>query len=118
MAPTLNLDYLNDVTGGDHESMADLLTVFLEESPLQLKRMTDALQAGNVVEVGKIAHALKSPVQMVGAEELMPAFIKLQEYGNKNADIALAQPLVREVQLRMEALLPLVEAARKEYLPA
>ncbi len=118
MAPTLNLDYLNDVTGGDHESMADLLTVFLEETPSQLKKMNQALQAGNIEEVGKIAHALKSPVQMVGAEELMPAFIKLQEYGSKRADIALAQPLVQEVQLRMEALLPLVEEARKEYLPA
>ncbi|PKK37713.1 hypothetical protein BWI96_04395 [Siphonobacter sp. SORGH_AS_0500] len=118
MAPTLNLDYLNDVTGGDHESMADLLTVFLEETPLQLQKMNDALQAGNVEEVGKIAHALKSPVQMIGAEELTPTFIKLQEYGTKGADINLVQPLVHEVQVRIDALLPLVEEARKEYLPA
>ncbi|PQA58923.1 response regulator [Siphonobacter curvatus] len=113
----INLDYLHEVTGGDHESMADLLAVFLEETPVQLKRMSEALQQQDIVEVGKIAHALKSPVQMIGAVEVVPAFIKLQELAAKNGDLFTVQSIVKDVIQRMETLLPMVEEARKEFLP-
>lgn len=115
--PALKLDYLHEVTGGDEEAMADLLSVYLEESPRQLQKFRKAIEQLDVPEVGKIAHALKSPAQMIGADHIVPLFIRLQEMANRDGmDIGSLEPLVDEATQKMNLLFPLVEEARNTLL--
>ncbi|MFT4031897.1 MAG: response regulator [Siphonobacter sp.] len=114
--PVFKLDYLREVTGGDEEAIADLLSVFVEETPIQLQNMIDALEQNDIVQVGKIAHALKSPAQMIGADEVGRILIRIQELAHKDTDLTNIQPLAEEVKMHLNIILPLIQETIKELL--
>jgi HPt (histidine-containing phosphotransfer) domain-containing protein len=57
--------------GGDHDLMADLVNMFLEDAPAKLAEVVEGLQAQDWTKVERAAHALKGTSGSLGAHLVM-----------------------------------------------
>jgi len=100
----LNFDYLNEVTGGDREFIAELLSDFLSLVPGLLAQMEQAVQAGDASLLQHAAHTLKGSARSIGAESFAASALTLEQLGRsaqlENAPEALQQLLQQWEQLR------------------
>ena len=77
----MDLSYLEEISGGDAEFIQDMIETFLEETPKDLNEMKVKCHDKNWVEVGKLAHKLKSSIKMFGFESLKNAAVQLEKDG-------------------------------------
>ncbi|MDW8051974.1 MAG: Hpt domain-containing protein [Armatimonadota bacterium] len=85
----LNYDYLNEITGGDQEFLAELLSDFLAQTPALLSQIEAAIASGDAATLGKVAHALKGSARSVGADEFAAIAFELEQAG-KQGDLSNA----------------------------
>ncbi len=64
------LDRLLEMTGGDPDFLAELIDTFIEDGSAQLEALRVSVAAGNVADVIRPAHSLKSNSASMGAERL------------------------------------------------
>lgn len=74
----INLDYLNEVTGGEPEIMKEFIQMFLDQIPEFRDGLQDFLKEKKYKELGELAHKAKSSVLTFGMEELGIKLKKLQ----------------------------------------
>ncbi len=65
-----NLDYLRNITGGDTESMREIILLFIEQVPEFIGKLRKHLIEKNYPELGKEAHKAKSSVMILGMNDL------------------------------------------------
>lgn len=65
-----NLDYLRNITGGDPDSIREIIILFMEQVPEFIENLKKHLHDKNYVELGKEAHKAKSSVMILGMEDL------------------------------------------------
>jgi two-component system, sensor histidine kinase and response regulator len=58
---------------GDRELLAELLSLFLEDYPVQLENLHQALHDGHAPQVERLAHSLKSAMATVSAKRAAEA---------------------------------------------
>ena len=83
----LDLSYLEEISGGDEEFIADMIETFLEETPKDLAEMKARSAEENWIEVGKMAHKLKSSIKMFGFESLKNIALQLEQDGKNQSDL-------------------------------
>ncbi len=72
-----NLSLLDEME--DDEYTTEILTMFLESTPFELKHLNQACSASDFEEIYKIAHKLKSSTALLQANELLKIITKLEE---------------------------------------
>jgi HPt (histidine-containing phosphotransfer) domain-containing protein len=111
----LNYDYLNEVTGGDSEFIAELLHDFLSIAPELIARIEQAVQEGDAPLLQHAAHTLKGSARSIGAESFAASALTLEQLGRtaqlENAPEALQQLLQQWEQLRSYLHTQLQQAA-------
>lgn len=65
-----SLARLQQLVGGDHSDLADLIEAFLEEAPGLIQAMQEAVRIGDKATIRRAAHSLKSNARDMGAIEL------------------------------------------------
>ena len=65
-----NLTYLRNITGGDKESIREIILLFVEQVPEFIGNMKKHLEEKNYIELGREAHKAKSSVMILGMEDL------------------------------------------------
>jgi HPt (histidine-containing phosphotransfer) domain-containing protein len=78
---TETLDYEKALAelGHDTEIYAEVVTMFLQDTPDILAKMLQALSAGDVATLGRLAHSLKSSARTVGGMRLGAQAQKLEQ---------------------------------------
>lgn len=96
----INLNYLQDISGGDEEFVRDLLETFVSNSPQDIKAITDALAIQQWDTVWKMGHKLKSSSKFMGAEYMAEAAAQIETYCKKNDNIELShvQLLIQDLE--------------------
>ena len=64
------LDYLKELSGGDHNFIAEILEMFITEAPQSVEQSFRYLQEKNFEMLRITVHKLKSSVQVVGGYHL------------------------------------------------
>jgi PAS domain S-box-containing protein len=101
----LDLRYLEELSGGDQHFIEEILQTFLREVPLDQQRIQQAIQHQDCQQLKKIAHRLKSSLQMMGLELARKIAMELEVYvKQENAPVwavceKLAKELLQELQL-------------------
>ena len=85
----LKYDYLNEITGGDAEFIAELLGDFVSQTPELMEQIATAVAQGDAVTLGKAAHTLKGSARAIGADEFAAIAFELEQAG-KQGDLANA----------------------------
>ena len=99
----LNYDYLNEITGGDAEFIAELLGDFVSQTPALIEQITTALAQGDAATVGKVAHALKGSARAVGADEFAAIAFELEQAG-KQGNLTDAPNALHRLQTYWQSL--------------
>ncbi|MDQ7016192.1 MAG: EAL domain-containing protein, partial [Gammaproteobacteria bacterium] len=74
------LDELRDSVGG---SFTMLLTVFLEDTPIYLQALRNAIADQNMLEVANVAHSIKGSARNLGAKPMAEFAASLEILGRK-----------------------------------
>ncbi len=91
-----NLDYLRNITGGDPDSIREIIMLFIEQVPDFVGNMKKHLSEKNYSELGKEAHKAKSSVLILGMNDLGIDLKMLQLATiNKTAEDTYAQHVNR-----------------------
>jgi two-component system sensor histidine kinase/response regulator len=79
------LDRLLDMVGGDLEFLDELVDTYLEDTPVQLAAMRAALAIGQVEDLVRPAHSLKTNSANMGAESLATMCRELEAAAREGA---------------------------------
>jgi len=99
-----------DRVGGDEQLLAEVVDIFLSESPRLMDSMRGAIDRGDAAELEKSAHAFKGSVGYFGADHALTVASKLEVMGESGelaaASLALAelQEITRQLSDKMAGL--------------
>jgi signal transduction histidine kinase/DNA-binding NarL/FixJ family response regulator len=86
---------LRDLGGDDDPNLVlELIDIFLTDAPVQMQRITEGLESGDVKIVERASHTLKSSSANIGAVSLSGVCQKMEESARKN-ELAGVESLVR-----------------------
>lgn len=105
----LDLSYLNEISDGDQDFIADVLGTFLEEMPKDIEQMNQALLANDVVSIGKMAHKTKSTLHTLGLYELKELALKIEQTAKSNAQHPDIVVWAKEFMAHIGKLYPIVK---------
>lgn len=97
------LNELRDRVDGDDELMREVLAVYLEDTPMVLDSLRQALEAGATESAAKAAHTLKGSSANVAAERLRSQAYALEQKA-RAGDLAEARRLFTGLQSEFQAL--------------
>ncbi|WP_372776532.1 Hpt domain-containing protein [Mangrovibacterium sp.] len=109
-----NLDYLNEVTGGDPEITKEFIEMFFEQIVEFKTGMRDYFAAKQYKELGELAHKAKSSVMTFGMNDLGVRLKQLQLKTQKLEGIETYESHVVEFENLMDqAKIELTETLEK-----
>lgn len=94
----------------DPESLLDVISIFLEDAPLQVKDLTEFCQQGDFSAIVKAAHKLKGAIAMLQADPITSLLVKIEAAAKEGKDI---EP-IREDAARVAGLFAQLEKQLKE----
>jgi HPt (histidine-containing phosphotransfer) domain-containing protein len=83
----------------DNEYMAEVLNVFLKETPEELKEMNQALNKGNNDMIATKAHKIKGSAGVIQANKLIELLIKIETIAKKGIQSSELKSLVDNTRL-------------------
>jgi two-component system sensor histidine kinase/response regulator len=108
----INRKQLLERVDGDLELLEELLTVFVEEFPAQLREIEEAILCNDADKLRKSAHRLKGALGNLAAEEAYETAIAMETYGI-NRDMTTARNLYlefgRQIMSALDDLKSIVE---------
>ena len=66
-----NLDYLTELAKGDVSFITEMIHIFLEENPEEVRTLEQAIQENNYENIKSISHHMKSTIPFVGLDLLI-----------------------------------------------
>jgi len=93
--------------GGDRTLLDDLVKIFLEDYPEQMKKLREAVERENRAHSIRISHALKGGASNIGAEALFSLFRRVEQHSREGEllEASLLLPRIeRAVQLFRESV--------------
>ena len=82
-----NLDKLNEMADGDEDFIESVISVFLEEVPVDLEALEVALKEKNHESVYQLAHKIKPNVDLLGMEQTRAAALQMETLGKEAANM-------------------------------
>ena len=85
----INTEYLQSISGGDHEITLELVNMFREQSGEIYNEMKSKLSDRNFIFLGQLAHKAKSSAAIMGMNELatMLKTFELQAKEGKESEL-------------------------------
>ncbi len=100
----------------DEHLLKELATLFLGEIPKLLKRLGEAVDAGDSKELEFAAHRIKGSVQHFSADEVVATALKLENLG-REGDMHSAQELYKELQQQLDEIRPVLSDYTSKVSP-
>ncbi len=80
----INLNYLQDLGGGDNDFIIDMLNTYLDETGRDVQNMLQSLREQDWKRIGFLAHRSKSAFRMIGLQQLNQDTEALEELLKEN----------------------------------
>ncbi|EAR14133.1 MULTISPECIES: Hpt domain-containing protein [Robiginitalea] len=82
-----NLDKINEMADGDSDFVLSVVSVFLEEVPVDLRELETAIAASNYEQVYKLAHKIKPNVDLLGMEQTRAIALEIETLGKSEGNM-------------------------------
>lgn len=89
---------------GDHEILADLIEIFLEDCPQRLHELEQAVAEGNAIRIKQTGHSLKGMVACFSAKKAQTLADEMERLG-KAGDLAMASALLPQLLLEFASVM-------------
>ncbi len=98
--------------GGEEEFLAELVEIFINDTPEQLSGLKEAVDSRNSKDLEKMSHKLKGAVANFGEKAAFEAALQLEMMGRENRLDGVKETydtLVNEVECLVNALKEFIE---------
>ena len=112
MAYSIDLTYLTEITGGENSIMAEMISLFLEETPKQIELLKEYQENEEWVLLGAEAHKLKPTFLYVGLSGLNELTVKVEKSAKNKIELDKLKGLIEEIDLGFQS----IELSLKEKL--
>ena len=84
----IDLDYLKQISNGSNEFIFQMITVFMEEIPIEIKNLETHLKNKDWPALRATSHKMKPSFSFMGVKELEESIHTIEEYcaAEKNLD--------------------------------
>ncbi|MEM9650103.1 MAG: Hpt domain-containing protein [Bacteroidota bacterium] len=82
-----NLDKINEMAEGDQDFITSVISVFLEEVPVDLEGLEKAIAGRDYENVYKLAHKIKPNVDLLGMEQTRAIALEIETLGKNAANM-------------------------------
>ena len=82
-----NLQNLKETMNGKETAIKEMLDYLLQQVPIYLAELTEAISNTNFVNIAKLAHKIKSAILIMGATQLEPLLTEIEEKAKNNSSI-------------------------------
>ncbi|HVB87618.1 MAG TPA: response regulator [Candidatus Dormibacteraeota bacterium] len=114
-AQALDLAAALDRLEGDRDLFAELVRLFVEECPVAMKEIRQALQNGDAHLLDRLAHTIKGSSASLGANRVSEAALLL-EMRARSAALQNAGELVDSLQAELDRALPELESLARKVI--
>lgn len=97
MGQFTDLTYLNDFSGGDKSFIKEMITLFVNSVPEELKKLQQAIAQQNWQEAYMILHPLKTNVNFMGINSIKDKVLKAEQLAKNKQETDSIPLLVEEI---------------------
>jgi len=83
----INLDYLDQLSDGDTDWSIEMMNMFIENTPASIQDMRNQYAEKNWPTLRRIAHTLKSQLNMLGIKSLSGIILTIEKSAEKETDL-------------------------------
>lgn len=112
--PPYDLSYLMEM--GEQEFIAEVIGMFLENTPAMLSDIRNELIQENWTEVYAMAHRLKSSVGILKIDQMFDELALVEEKSRDKEQVEQVVPLVERLEHHFSLLRPMLEAERDKRI--
>ncbi len=109
----LELSSLLESCGGDKALLMEMLTLFVDDSPLYWEEMKQAAQQGDPAALASASHSLKGMVGSLGADSAFETALKLENMG-RNCDLNGVEEALRQMESELNIVVNALQCYMKE----
>ncbi len=102
MANIIDLSYLNEISGGDKAFVKEMLELYINTTALEAGLYNDLLVQKNYEGIGHLAHKMKAPIQMLGANTLFNLTRSLEKYAQEESNLDQIPGIIIELQKQVD----------------
>jgi PAS domain S-box-containing protein len=107
----INLDYFNQMTGGDNALQVKMMEIMLDETPKELALLQEHQNAGNWDGVRAVAHKMKSGLQYLGLTETLELTREIELSAKEKTNLQLLPEKINTVVLSCESAISQLKTA-------
>ncbi len=107
-----SLDKLQEMAAGDEDFVHSVITVFLEEVPIDLEALEIAIREKDFENVYKLAHKIKPNVDLLGMEQTRATALEIETLGKSSEN---SQEIELKFPLLKKDVLQVISELRKDF---
>ena len=111
---TIDLTYLQEITGGDPDVMEEMIDLFIRDIPIQLHNVRDFYNNGDLHSVGTEAHKLKPTLQYIGNTDMYELIKQIEHYGKKEVETEKIPDLLAQLFEQLDDTIAHLKEKRAE----
>ena len=109
-----DLEYLQEISDGDKEFSATMITYFIENTPGVLENLKEKIQGKDWEEVRQIAHKLKPQIVYMGIHAIENEVELMEQNANKKQNLDQITPMFEKTEeICLKAIAQLKEELKK-----
>ncbi len=109
MANNIDLSYLQEISGGYTSFIKEMLELFVNSTAQKASLFPILLSNGDINGIGNLAHKMKVPIQMLGANELFDEVCTLVQIGKNGQHTNEIAPLIEKVQVLLNSTIKVIQ---------
>lgn len=113
-----DLSYLNQVFHGNEVMIQEIVRLFLEQAPRYGMDMLSCVEESKWGDLHPIAHRMKSSVNMLGMQSLIPVVLAIEQKSKFNQDEAALPELVQSLNAELKVVCAALQTDWSEVKPS
>lgn len=110
-----DLSYLREFSGGNMKFMREMIEIFLNQNPIDLKNIDEAIKTNNIDSLRALAHSLQTSLGFIGfSDTLMAKLQEAEDLAYKKTDIETVKKNMKEIALNCHKAQKELQAILKE----
>ncbi len=116
MEPLIDFGYLQELSGGDHKYLYELLNIYLGSTPEGLDELEKLVNKGKDWEaMWKQAHFLKSSAGIVKIRDMHPQLLLIEQMGRKHEGLQEIKDTMAKIRSTFNEALPILITEKDKH---
>jgi HPt (histidine-containing phosphotransfer) domain-containing protein len=97
-AKHIDLTYLKELSNGSNEFIMEMISVFIEQTPIEIANLEKHLAAKDWKSLRATAHKMKPSFSFMGIKELESVIKTVEEYSANETNLELLPEMVTKIK--------------------